>query len=283
MRLKKGTKVEVFVKKDLPCCSWRIGEIVSGNGRYYDIKYDPLGVNGAQDVERVSRKSIRPFPPRVYTFRDWVIGDLVEVFEVDSMCWKVAVVSELVGVNYCLVRLLGSFEEVRAHKSLLRARQIWIHEKWVLVGMVVGVCEDGKSGHKLAGTYGKRNSNSEFQDLHMFSSRIPKKGLAYGLSYLKASKGAGHMLRAIENEGRHRGMDAEFAGCYTGGNCESSDTESSVGSCSVDMKGPYRHRSSAPIDGYDLDSHSSDAESFCGRSYGTKCPASSEVDMQGDL
>lgn len=38
MRFKKGDKVEVMRKKEVPV--WRCGEIISGNGHTYSVKYD---------------------------------------------------------------------------------------------------------------------------------------------------------------------------------------------------------------------------------------------------
>ncbi|KAL5729565.1 hypothetical protein ACHQM5_002498 [Ranunculus cassubicifolius] len=219
MRFKKGSKVEIFIRKDLPCSSWRIAELVSGNGHYYDVRYDfgaTVGVTAAPVIERVSRKDIRPSPPRVYTFRDWVPGDVVEVFEFDSMCWKAAIVSEATGGTYYMVRLLGSFQELRAHKSLLRVRQIWIHEQWVLVGLVVGGSADAKSDpksrHKVVGTGGKMKlpqegdyfsleNTNKHEKSRLVYSRTVKRGSPNGLPYLKAHVGGGKKLRDFGKEG----------------------------------------------------------------------------------
>lgn len=127
------------MKKELPCCTWRCGEIVSGNGHNYDISfYDSLGTTstsaGGVAVERFPRKFMRPFPPRFDddAFSDWVPGDTAEMF--DSMSWKAVSVSDLLGADVYLVRLLGSLQEVRAHKSSLRVQQIWIRDEWVMLG-----------------------------------------------------------------------------------------------------------------------------------------------------
>ncbi|PIA65487.1 hypothetical protein AQUCO_00100767v1 [Aquilegia coerulea] len=202
MRFKRGSQVEVFSKEDLPCGSWRCGEIVSGNGNNYYVRYNStMGVTGAPLVERVSRKITRPSPPLVHNCRDLVPGDLVEVF--DRMSWKVTIVSKVSGANDFMVRLLGSSQEVRAHKSEVRVRQIWKEDEWVIVGMSLGG-EDGKSDAryyqksrcKVSGAYGKRKlreeddcslvKNTDFQESRMVSCRTLKKGSPNGLSYIEA-------------------------------------------------------------------------------------------------
>lgn len=130
MRFKKGDKVEIFTKKNNPCGAWLSGEIVSGNGHYYHVRND----SGALGTVRVSTKVIRPLPPPVFGLRDWMPGDLVEVFE--RMSWKPAMVSNVVVGNFYMVRLLGSSQSVRAHKSDVRVRQFWKHDGWLMVGNV---------------------------------------------------------------------------------------------------------------------------------------------------
>ncbi|KAF5190848.1 Plant tudor-like rna-binding protein [Thalictrum thalictroides] len=202
MRFKRGSQVEVFSKEELNCGSWRCGEIVSGNGHNYDVRYSlAVGVTGAPVVERVSRKVIRPSPPLVHSCRDLVPGELVEVFE--RMSWKVAIVSKVSGANDFMVRLIGSSQELRAHKSEIRVRQIWKDDEWVMVGMSLGGA-DGKSDTryyqrprcKVSGKCAKRKlheeddcslvKNTDFQESRMVSSRTLKKGLPNGLSYIEA-------------------------------------------------------------------------------------------------
>lgn len=134
MKFKKGSKVEVMSKKEVPV-SWRCGEIISGNGHTYSVKYDCYpGSIGDAVVERVSRKAIRPCPPSE-GFESFVVGDVVEVF--DSMSWKIARVLKVLDRDDYLVRLLGIPQEFRIHKSSIRVRQSWQDNKWVVIGKVL--------------------------------------------------------------------------------------------------------------------------------------------------
>lgn len=135
MRFKKGSKVEVLSKKDVPSGSWRCAEIVFGNGHNYTVRYD--GYSGIADemvLERISRKEIRPCPPLPEVANNWVPGDVVEVF--NDFSWKMATISKVLGTKYFLVRLLGSSLEFKVSKSEIRARQSWQDGKWVVIGRV---------------------------------------------------------------------------------------------------------------------------------------------------
>ncbi|KAF8393261.1 hypothetical protein HHK36_021502 [Tetracentron sinense] len=228
MRFKKGSKVEVLSKKEVPSGSWRCAEIISGNGHNYSVRYDwDPDTTGEALVERVSRKAIRPCPLPVEGAENWVPGDLVEVF--DNMSWKMATVSKVMVGNYILVRLLGSWQEFRVHKSDLRARQSWKDDKWIMVGKGSGNFEDGKSNNLVASMYYQKSSshvlqtdarmklrvgddcfpvenNNTFQESLMVSSRTLKRGSPYCSSQVEAYTGAARKTRAIEREGTRRRM-----------------------------------------------------------------------------
>ncbi|KAK1265978.1 hypothetical protein QJS04_geneDACA015555 [Acorus gramineus] len=121
MRLKKGSKVEVLKKSNVPPGSWWCAEIVSGNGHTYNVKYDQPPSNTSEVImERVPRKAIGPCPP-----------PFEEVFEMSS--WKLAEVARVVSRNHYFVRLLGS-SEFKVHKSFIRVWQSWKDGRWVLIG-----------------------------------------------------------------------------------------------------------------------------------------------------
>ncbi|RRT64635.1 hypothetical protein B296_00020704 [Ensete ventricosum] len=134
MRLTKGSKVEVSNTKDVPSGSWRIAEIISGNGHNYFVRYARCPSDSSMGVERVPRKAIRPCPPPVEVLNDWMPGDFVEVF--DNNSWKIAQVSSVSGGNYYSVKLSGCSRRFTAHKSLIRMRQSWQNNKWVVVQKV---------------------------------------------------------------------------------------------------------------------------------------------------
>ncbi|XP_038979733.1 uncharacterized protein LOC103714514 [Phoenix dactylifera] len=131
MRFKKGCKVEVLRKREVPSGSWWGAEIISGDGHTYSVKYDHYSPDMDGVVERVPRKAIRPCPPPVKCPRSWVPGDIVEVYENNS--WKLGEVSRVVGGNCFFVRLLGSSRQFRVHISDLRVRLSWQNSKWVVI------------------------------------------------------------------------------------------------------------------------------------------------------
>lgn len=135
MRFRKGSKVEVLSNKIVPTGSWHCAQIISGNGHNYTVQYEgSFDAHSEMVAERVSRKAIRPCPPLFEASDDWVFGDVVEVFS--NFCWKMATVSKMLGKDYILVRLLGSSQELKVHRSNVRVRQSWKDEKWVVIGKV---------------------------------------------------------------------------------------------------------------------------------------------------
>ncbi|KAI3823514.1 hypothetical protein L1987_04952 [Smallanthus sonchifolius] len=117
------------MNKEVPA-SWCVAEIVSGNGRAYNVRY-----NGYQGVEKVSRRFIRPSPPAISS-RNWATGDILEVFDRNS--WKVATVSKILKGGRFLVRPHGFTHEIRTQKTNIRARQSWLDGQWVPVGKISG-------------------------------------------------------------------------------------------------------------------------------------------------
>ncbi|KAK9697783.1 hypothetical protein RND81_08G061100 [Saponaria officinalis] len=115
MRFKKGTKVEVSTLKEGPSRSWRCAEIIGHDSNRYTVRYEgDVELFGKARVERVSRKAIRPCPPRVDVLQDWVPGDVVEVLH--DFSWKMATVLKDLGRDHVLIRLLGSAVEFEAPK-----------------------------------------------------------------------------------------------------------------------------------------------------------------------
>ncbi|CAK7353578.1 unnamed protein product [Dovyalis caffra] len=146
MKFKKGRRVEVLRKKEVPSGVWQCGEIISGNENEsaYWVRYDcPWGLNNEDNVERVSRKVIRPCPPPADASDGWAAGDLVEVFT--DLSWKTAAVLKVMGGDYYLVRLVGSSTELQLRKVSIRVRQLWKDGKWIGIGKGSGSCENVKS------------------------------------------------------------------------------------------------------------------------------------------
>ncbi|XVF34723.1 hypothetical protein REPUB_Repub18cG0083500 [Reevesia pubescens] len=221
MRFKKGAKVEVLSKTEVPSGSWHCAEIISGNGHSYTVRYE--GYSSATNktiLQRVSRKAIRPCPPAPIVSDNWVPGDVVEVF--DNFSWKMATILRVLEKNYILVRLLGSSLEFKVSKFDIRVRQSWQDNEWIVIGKGTGSCEDGKHGENSTLRY-NRNSSSQFQNTIRRRNRHVKgecgpvnKKVNYQESVIASSKslkrgcysqveahaGARQRLRAVEKGGR---------------------------------------------------------------------------------
>ncbi|KAJ4951493.1 hypothetical protein NE237_028325 [Protea cynaroides] len=225
MRFKKGSKVEVLSRKEVPSGAWRPAEILSGNGHNYDVTYNcPPGTPNEVALERVSRKAIRPCPPPVEGADGWVPGDLVELF--DNNSWKIATISNVMRGNYFFVRLLGSSSKFRVHNSDLRVRQSWQDNKWVVVGQGSAHCQGGKFKKLSTSRFCEKPNfqmpeesakskfcagdgplpveNNCFQESYMVSSRTLKRGSPYCSSHVEALTGASRKLRLVEKDGRHQ-------------------------------------------------------------------------------
>ncbi|KAI4344089.1 hypothetical protein L6164_011359 [Bauhinia variegata] len=220
MRFKKGAKVEVLSKTEVPSGSWRSAEIICGNGHYYTVRYDRhQDAAGEAIVERASRKAIRPCPPALEVADNWNPGDVVEVFQ--NLSWKMAAVLKVLGKKGILVRLLGSSMEFKLFKSDIRVRQSWQDNKWVVVGKGSTSYESAKRDDRLTPRHNlisnaqvhmttartrlsvnneyhpdKREEN--FLEAHLFPLKTLKRGY---LSQVEAYAEPPQKFRAIQIEG----------------------------------------------------------------------------------
>ncbi|KAI3911736.1 hypothetical protein MKX01_029497 [Papaver californicum] len=118
MKFKQGNKVEVSRrgKKEFESY-WYPGKIIYIVGSKYTISYNLIrNSKGEPVVENVCRGDVRPIPPPMKRGGEWVIGDVVEVF--DLSCWKSG-------------KLVGSIQLKEFHDSNLRVRQTWKNGEWV--------------------------------------------------------------------------------------------------------------------------------------------------------
>ncbi|KAL4386856.1 hypothetical protein GQ457_09G007800 [Hibiscus cannabinus] len=168
MRFRKGSKVEVLTRSEVPTGAWRCAEIISGNGHTYSVKFGWFPItNEVASVERVSRKAIRPCPPPppLNGTDDWVPGDVVEVFH--ELCWIPAVIVRAFGGNSFSVRIIGSNSVLRAHQSRLRVRQSWEDGKWFPVG---------KGSSNSSGPSKRKRSSHGFSDAGGKKTKVIEKG-----------------------------------------------------------------------------------------------------------
>ncbi|MED6112442.1 hypothetical protein PIB30_061783 [Stylosanthes scabra] len=300
MRFKKGTKVEVLSKAEVPSGSWLCAEIICGDGHNYTVRYDGYqGAAGDAIVERVSRKAIRPCPPELGLAENWSPGDVVEVFQ--NYSWKMATVLKVWGKNFVSVRLLGSSMEFQVNKFDIRVRQSWQDGKWVLIGKGSASCEKGKrdntfiprqsliSSSQIQKTKvsASNDYHSEKKDLSILESRrCHRARVRNPPTPLNKVHGVGIPRDVITEEclpafvNKRTGMydmDIErrklpgAVGCSFGENIESNDADSftcSVGSCSINSRNSYKLQfpvSAGPFE--DVDSPFSDAESVCQREH----------------
>ncbi|CAA7403143.1 unnamed protein product [Spirodela intermedia] len=210
MKYKKGTKVEVLDKREVPCGSWRRAEIVSGNGHTYRVKYDPSPPGTGELVERVPRKVIRPRPLSAQDPVDLVAGDIVEVL--DSASWKLSEVLSTVDPNYFYVRLLGSLRTLKVQRSDLRLRQCWADNRWVAIGKDVRNSDDEelmKQGFCLMVNCQKGEGSTKEQNFEKscgieVPSRGKKRGFRYCSSIPKSLHRDRKRLKAVDKVGSHR-------------------------------------------------------------------------------
>ncbi|KAG2718687.1 hypothetical protein I3843_03G222800 [Carya illinoinensis] len=228
MRFKKGSKVEVLCKKEVPSGSWRCAEIICVNSHNYTVRYDGRKVaNCGTFVESVSRKAVRPCPPPLEVSENWVAGDVVEVF--DNFSWKMATVSQVLRENHFLVRLLGSSLEFEVFKFDIRVRQSWQDDKWVVIGKGSGSFEGEKRDKtstlkcKLKLSFQNKSTRTNqrvkddhfpvknrfnFQESHVVSSKTLKRASPYCYSQAEEYTGVSLKFRATEKEGRCHRVEA---------------------------------------------------------------------------
>ncbi|KAJ6434963.1 hypothetical protein OIU84_000247 [Salix udensis] len=218
MKFKKGSRVEVLRKTYLSSCAWRCGEIISGNGQTYRVRYDGLwGLSNEDDVETVSREVVRPCPPPADVSDGWAIGDLVEVF--DDLCWKTAAVMKIMRGNCYFVRVIGSSTELRVDKVNIRMRQLWQYGGWIEIGKGSGSFENEKLNkpsvfsfyQKMRSPSKKRklqaretclatDNNFGFQESCAVSARTSKRASPFWATHFQSFNEKVDKTRAIEKE-----------------------------------------------------------------------------------
>ncbi|KAI9117612.1 hypothetical protein K1719_011778 [Acacia pycnantha] len=256
MRLKKGTKVEVSCKEEVPFDCWRCAEIMCGNGHYYSIRYD--GGNDEAVAARVPRKAIRPCPPVLELTQDWEPGDVVEVCQKNS--WSTATMLKVLGENNVLVRSVGYSFDFIVNKIDIRVKQSWQNEEWIVFGKGSSRGKNGKCYKELAPrlssmfsaqaqkttTTTQHSSNRDYLN--------DKKEVGYQNSHLGYSKtlkrkNHPHVGLSAEPPQKLRATDNEHTGGSLNDRKSDDSVSSSVGSCSVTGFGVHiRHLEVATSD-----------------------------------
>ncbi|XP_020105650.1 DUF724 domain-containing protein 3-like [Ananas comosus] len=216
MRFKKGSKVEVMSKWEVPLGSWCPAEIISGNGHTYNVRFITCSLDTNLAVGRVPRKAIRPCPPPFESTESWVQGDIVEAFESNS--WKLAIVSRVIDSSYYVVRLLGTSKVFRAHLSGLRVRQSWRDGKWDVIQKGYRRCKGVMDSRMKLGNFSPQVPQSCIElekyggddQLHFgrstclreLASRSGEKRPNDCLMIIGTSAGAKNKRRLVEKEGK---------------------------------------------------------------------------------
>lgn len=135
MRFKKGSQVEVLNTREVPSGSWWHAKILSGDGHSYRVRYyrSPPEMGDAV-LERVPAKILRPCPPLLPYTRNWIPGDIVEVYDIGS--WKLANIFKIAGGSNFYVRLVDLFSVFKVHISNLRTPLSWHGDRWVTIEKV---------------------------------------------------------------------------------------------------------------------------------------------------
>ncbi|CAD5177296.1 unnamed protein product [Musa acuminata subsp. malaccensis] len=224
---KKGNKVEVWNRREVPSGSWWSAEIISGDGHHYSVRYDGYPTDSSVAVDRLPRKAIRPCPPPVGSLKDVMSGDVVEVF--DNNSWKLAQVLLVIDENHCFVRLLGSSGEFAAHKSQIRTPLSWQGDKWVTIdkdsgkqngGMPSSHWRGGKSGYHIVQSCVEIDNSAQKTcfpiENHDFSKKTEwrfcrgTKKRAVDISFPAELCNYGRRkMRAIKKDGRNQGITSE--------------------------------------------------------------------------
>ncbi|AEE86061.1 Plant Tudor-like RNA-binding protein [Arabidopsis thaliana] len=208
MRIRKGSRVEVFSNKEAPYGAWRCAEIVSGNGHTYNVRFYSFQIEHEEAVmEKVPRKIIRPCPPLVDVER-WDTGELVEVL--DNFSWKAATVREELSGHYYVVRLLGTPEELTFHKVNLRARKSWQDERWVAIGKISGSLKSSTlTGSDVHQKLQPHRNSMPLHEPSVVSARLLKRPSPYNWSECAEScTGNPKKMRSLEKEGQQQKVDA---------------------------------------------------------------------------
>ncbi|KAI4376318.1 hypothetical protein MLD38_014096 [Melastoma candidum] len=141
MEFRSGNKVEVWCKKQV---AWRLAEIISSDRNYLFIRYDCQP--GTRDIAapvKVSKKIARPLSPVAAFTESFGVGDVVEVRALYS--WNAAIILRVISEWFCLVKLLGSGEEVNVTRTNIRAHQAWEQHDGTTRGKVYSPELFGKS------------------------------------------------------------------------------------------------------------------------------------------
>lgn len=309
MRFRKGSKVEVL-SKAATTGSWLCAEIISGSGHTYSVKYGWCPAASEGVVHRVPRRAIRPCPPPLERERNWIPGDLGEVF--DDLFWKTAVVVKVFDGDCFSVRLVGSSSELVVPKSHLRVRQCWEDGRWFVIG-------EGK--RKTAEATKLSSGNGEMEKSEMISARTLKRRRSIGLSDFEDRSGTDKKIRLSGEDGssnsslvlhpspasekvdafvpQHKvlgktDMPASFRDktaisvrvdvSRENNTTDTDSCASSVGSCSYPWNDDNRSLSCARENNFEkLEDYSSDAESHCGREYVGVPSSSTDVELGTDI
>ncbi|CAI9094501.1 OLC1v1030255C7 [Oldenlandia corymbosa var. corymbosa] len=223
MRLRKGSKVEVMNKKEVPV-SWRTAEILSGNGHTYSVHYDyPPVMDSGSLMEKVSRKLVRPRPPYLIGDQTREVGEAVEVFH--NLSWKIATILKILPGDYYTVRLSGSCMESTLHKSNIRDQLLWLDDKWILMGKSSGACEVELVGNLSPSKYSQKKvsgaktqkrapigscvrfqEKTGVQESDKVLSRSLKRASPCWSSVCESHVGSPQKCRAVEKDGRRQRM-----------------------------------------------------------------------------
>lgn len=291
------------LQAEVPFGSWRPGEILSGNGHTYLVRYDESPVDSGVAVETVRRRLMRPRPPADDPVC-WTAGSIIEAF--DSYSWKVAEVMRVLGRKQYLVRLLGSSLELSAHVSDLRLRKLWLNDRWTVTQKYSARCLDGSfRGRTKDGNLGCSlgvNNHIQLAKQKAFESETSR-GLKRKSSAISIQPQCSEITKRLwtpNRDGRRskladRGLlpldekvDAVDSPCFvlgekymhasykghtrTEGFSDTESFSSSVGSCSPNSS-PYR------LQNYTLDYQSGD---ICSRTDGDEASTSERETSEHD-
>ncbi|KAI4379770.1 hypothetical protein MLD38_006024 [Melastoma candidum] len=211
MEFRSGNRVEVWCKK---LVAWRLAEIISSDKNCLFIRYDCQP--GRRDITaplKVSKKVVRPLHPVAAFTESFGVGDVVEVRVLYS--WNAAIILRVISEWFCLVRLLGSGEEVNVTRTNIRAHQAWEQHEGTTQGKVYipEVFAESRSNMKRKDDVEAVHQDARFEGFPLVNHGKLKRLSSNLLSNIESSSGYPHKRMATNRKNVSRKLEAGHPFC----------------------------------------------------------------------
>ncbi|CAN1137132.1 Protein AGENET DOMAIN (AGD)-CONTAINING P1 [Linum perenne] len=147
MNYRKGNLVEILSREiGTEGGSWFAGKVISAlDDTNLLVRYDSILDDDREPLtETVSTNEVRPRPPVTKGDKNWKVGDVVEVFDVQ--CWRGGRIVKAFKNNSFIVKLSGSLQHKEFHESNIRLQLVWHKNKWFITGKDAQTRSKGTGG-----------------------------------------------------------------------------------------------------------------------------------------